>query len=59
VGWNFDSVLHVGIMGEIKEASDVLRRPARSEPSGSRLRAADFDVLPLRLVNRSASSRIR
>jgi GR25 family glycosyltransferase involved in LPS biosynthesis len=49
-GWNFDSVLHVGIMGGIREA--VMNFDAR--PLDSRLaefQAEDYAVQPLRLVN--------
>ena len=49
-GWNFDSVLHVGILGGIKEA--VMNFDAR--PLGSRVaefQSKDYPVQPLRLMN--------
>ena len=49
-GWNFDSILHVAILNGIKEL--VAQFDAR--PLGSRVadfQAADYDVMPLRLVN--------
>jgi glycosyl transferase family 25 len=49
-GWNFDSVLHVGFMGEIKEAVTYFdARPLG--PRVAEFQAADYDVMPLRLVN--------
>jgi glycosyl transferase family 25 len=49
-GWNFDSVLHVALMDGIKES--VAHFDAR--PLGPRVaefQAADYEVMPLRLVN--------
>jgi glycosyl transferase, family 25 len=49
-GWNFDSILHVGILGGMREA--VMNFDAR--PLGSRLaefQAEDYEVQLLRLVN--------
>jgi glycosyl transferase family 25 len=49
-GWNFDSVLHVGILGGLKEA--VMNFDARAlGPRVADFQAADDSVQPLRLVN--------
>jgi glycosyl transferase family 25 len=49
-GWNFDSVLHAGILNGLKEAVTYFD----GRPLGAAVAAfqeADFDVMPLRLVN--------
>jgi GR25 family glycosyltransferase involved in LPS biosynthesis len=49
-GWNFDSVLHAGIMNGIKEAVTYFdARPLG--PAVADFQSAEYDVIPLRLVN--------